>query len=133
MRVAVIGAGGWGTALASLLIAGRHQVCLWVRRPALCEQLQQERENSVYLPGVPLPETLMYTTSLAEAVAEAELLVLAVPSHAMRAVVTAMAPVLQRTALVLSTAKGIEEETLQSMSVVLTEVLGESLRERVAV
>jgi glycerol-3-phosphate dehydrogenase (NAD(P)+) len=133
MRIAVIGAGGWGTALASLLVSGGHHVRLWVRRAALYQQLRDKRENSLYLPGISLPETLSYTTSLAEAVSRAELLVLAVPSHAMREVALAVKPRLERTSLLVSVSKGIEEETLQTMSAVLTEVLGESLRERVAV
>ncbi len=133
MRVAVIGAGGWGTALASLLVTGGHQTCLWVRRPALCEQLRCKKENPLYLPGVSLPAALSYTTSLAEAAAEAELFVLAIPSHAMREVIIAFKPHLERTALLISVSKGIEEKTSQTMSAVLTEVLGESQGERLAV
>ncbi|MBI3300545.1 MAG: NAD(P)-dependent glycerol-3-phosphate dehydrogenase [Deltaproteobacteria bacterium] len=133
MRAAVIGAGGWGTALATLLVSAGHGVCLWVRRPALCEQLRRERENPLYLPGVPLPGTLTYTSSLVEAAAAAELLVLAVPSHAMRAVASALAPGVPGAPLMVSTSKGIEEETLQTMSAVLTETFGESLSARIAV
>jgi len=133
MRVAVIGAGGWGTALARLLITTGHQVCLWVRQPALCERLKQERENHPYLPGVPLPETLTYTISLAEAASEAQLLIFAVPSHAMRSVATALKPCLDQTQLVVSVSKGIEEGSLQTMSVVLTEVFGKPVKERLAV
>src|SRR5881628_355554 len=133
MRVAVIGAGGWGTALASLLVTVGHHVCLWVRRPGLCERLAHERENALYLPEVPLPRALAYTSLLAQAVTDAELVVLAVPSHAMRAVTSAMAPSLQKVPLIVSTTKGIEEETLQTMSAVLAEVLGEPLRARVVV
>ncbi|HJY80093.1 MAG TPA: NAD(P)H-dependent glycerol-3-phosphate dehydrogenase [Candidatus Binatia bacterium] len=133
MRIAVIGAGGWGTALASLLVSSGHDVCLWVRRTVLCEQLRDKRENSPYLPGISLPEALAYTTSLAEATSQAELLVLAVPSHVMREVALALKPRLERTSLLVSVSKGIEEETLQTMSAVLIEVLGASLRERLAV
>ncbi|TMA60059.1 MAG: glycerol-3-phosphate dehydrogenase, partial [Deltaproteobacteria bacterium] len=103
MRVAVIGAGGWGTALASLLVTAGHHVCLWVRRPGLCERLAHERENALYLPGVPLPRALAYTSLLAQAVTDVELVVLAVPSHAMRAVTSAMAPSLQKVPLIVST------------------------------
>ena len=133
MRIAVIGAGGWGTALASLLAVGGHHVRLWVRRPAQYEQLRQHRENSLYLPGVSLPQTLSYTTSLAEAAAEAEFLVLAVPSHAMREVTFTLKPSLARSPLLVSVSKGIEEETLHTMSAVLTDVLGVPWRERLAV
>jgi glycerol-3-phosphate dehydrogenase (NAD(P)+) len=133
MHIAVIGAGGWGTALASLLVKTGHQVRLWVRTPALCEQLQQARENRPYLPGVLLPEGISYTTSLADAVAGTTLLVLAVPSHAMRTVATALCPRVSGNPLLVSTTKGIEEETLLTMTAVLCNVLGENWQHRLAV
>jgi len=133
MRIAVIGAGGWGTALAKLLITTGHHVCLWVRRSPLCERLRREQENHLYLPGVALPDTLQYTTSLTEAAAGAELCVLAVPSHAMRIIATSLKPCVEGTPLLVSVSKGIEEESLLTMSPVLTEVFGESGRERLAV
>src|SRR5262245_41554263 len=119
MRIAVIGAGGWGTALATLLVATGHQVCLWVRQHARCTQLQHEKENRPYLPGVLLPETLQYSTSLAVAVKKAELVVFVVPSHALRETATSLASVLQGKPILVSATKGIEEETLQTMSTVM--------------
>lgn len=133
MRVAVIGAGGWGTALAALLTETGHQVCLWVRSPTLCAQLQETQENRPYLPGVRLPPALTYTTSLAEAVVDAAVIVLAVPSHAMRAVATAFRPHLSPGSLLVSTTKGIEEGTLYTMTAVLRDVLGESWQPFLAV
>jgi len=133
MRIAIIGAGGWGTALATLLVAVGHQVCIWVRRPAFCEQLRRERENSLYLPGIALPPALTYTASLPEAVGPAELLVLAVPSHALRAVVRSLMPSLTRTPLLVSASKGIEESTLQTMTTVISEECLPALRAQIAV
>ena len=133
MQVAVIGAGGWGTALASLLVKAGHQVRLWVRTPALCAQLQQTRENLPYLPGVLLPEELRYTPVLSEAVADTDLLVLAVPSHAVRTVAAALHPWVSGNPLLVSTTKGIEEETLLTMTAVLCHVLGETWQPRLAV
>ena len=133
MRIAIIGAGGWGTALATLLVTAGHQVCVWVRRPSLCEQLTRERVNSLYLPGVSLPPALTYTTSLTEAVGPAELLVLAVPSHALRAVVRSLAQSLTGTPLLVSATKGIEETTLQTMTAVLREEFPPALRAHIAV
>lgn len=121
MRIAVIGAGGWGTALATLVVTAGHQVCVWVRRPALYEQLTKEQQNPTYLPNVRLPSTLTYTTALAEAVAQAQLVIVAVPSHALRGTARALAPLLTGTPLLVSATKGIEEETLQTMTTVLTE------------
>jgi len=133
MRIAVIGAGGWGTALAKLLSVIGHQVCLWVRQPALREQIKRERENRSYLPGAQLPETLACTTSLSEAACEAQLLVLAVPSHAMRATVTPLKPFLAGLPLLVSVSKGVEEESLWTMSAVLLSVLGEAYKSHLAV
>ena len=133
MRVAVIGAGGWGTALATLLVSIGHQVCLWVRRPSLLENVQTTRENAAYLPGVSLPEQLKTSGSLAEAVREADLIVLAVPSHAIRFVVRQMVTTLSRSPLLLSTAKGIEEQTLQTVTSILRAELPLSLHSRIAV
>ena len=133
MQVAVIGAGGWGTALAKLLSMAGHQVCLWVRQLALCEQIKRERENRPYLPGAPLPETIAYTTSFSEAARGVELFVLAVPSHAMRATAASLKPFLEGTPLLVSVSKGVEEESLQTMSAVLIHVLGESRKGSLAV
>jgi glycerol-3-phosphate dehydrogenase (NAD(P)+) len=99
MNVTVIGAGGWGTALALLLHAGEHNVRLWVRRPEFCEHMRQQKENANYLPGVRLPEQLQLTSSLTLAVENTQLIVFAVPSHAMRTVASTFfreaSPVLQ--------------------------------------
>jgi glycerol-3-phosphate dehydrogenase (NAD(P)+) len=133
VRIAVIGAGGWGTALAALLAEAGHRVCLWVRTPALCAQLRDTRENRPYLPGVRLPAGLTYTTALAEAAAGADVVVLAVPSHAVRAVATALRPYLPQTPVLVSATKGIEEGTLCTMTAVLRGVLGEQWRASLAV
>ncbi len=134
MRIGVIGAGGWGTALASLLVQSGHDVCLWVRNPALCSELQNKRENTRYLPGSELPAALIYTTSLAEAIAQKELLVLAVPSQAMRAVVVELVSFLPGILpLFVNTSKGVEEDTLLTMSGVLEAVLGPVAKEKLAV
>lgn len=133
MRIAVIGAGGWGTALATLVATAGHQVCVWVRRRALYEQLSKEQQNAVYLPNVRLPSTLTYTTALAEAVAQAELIILAVPSHALRGVAHSLASVLTGTPLLVSATKGIEEESLQTMTTVLSEELPIAIRSHISV
>jgi glycerol-3-phosphate dehydrogenase (NAD(P)+) len=133
MRIAVIGAGGWGTALATLVVTAGHQVCVWVRRRALYEQLIKEQQNLAYLPHVRLPSTLTYTTALPEAVAQAELMILAVPSHTLRGIAHSLAPLLAGTPLLVSATKGIEEETLQTMTSVLSEELPPALRSYISV
>ena len=134
MRIGVIGAGGWGTALAALLAKAGHEVCLWARNPDICEQLQYHRENSRYLPGIGLPKQLTYTASLSSVVAEKALLVLAVPSQALRSVATDLAACLGPFGpLLVSTSKGVEEQTLQTMSAVLEDVFGETVKKHFAV
>ena len=141
MRIGVIGAGGWGTALAALLVKAGHDVCMWARNPDVCATLQQHRENRRYLPGIVLPEQLTYTASLSSAVTEKELLVLAVPAQALRSVAEDLVGWLDSSdsarsscwPLLVSTSKGVEEETLQTMSVVLTDVVGETIKKHFAV
>ena len=133
MRVGVIGAGSWGTALSWLLATAGSQVCLWVRSADLCRTLQEERENRLYLPDVRLPQEVSFTADLAEAVAEQDLILSAVPSHAVREVMGRAMPLITGEPTVLSATKGIEEESLKTMSQVLAEVLGPRHQDRVAV
>jgi len=121
----VVGAGGFGTCLATLLArrAGA-EVRLWCRNPEYAQTLANSRENGKYLPGVKVPLNVWVTSSLADAVAGAPVVVAAVPSQAMRETATAFAPHLGKGALVLSVAKGIEHDTFLRMSQVLQDVLG---------
>jgi glycerol-3-phosphate dehydrogenase (NAD(P)+) len=121
-RVAVIGAGSWGTAVACL-VGASHPTSLWVRSPDLGATMRETRENATYLPGIPLPEDLSVTSSLGEALAGATIVFMAVPSHGFRAVLTDMAPVAGHVEAVVSLAKGIEIGSNLRMSQVIAEVL----------
>jgi glycerol-3-phosphate dehydrogenase (NAD(P)+) len=132
-RVGVIGGGSWGTALANLLADNGHQVRLWVRDPALARTLERERRNPIYLPGIRVSDQVMPDSDLAAAVEDAEVLVSAVPSHAAREVMERAAGSLDPEALVISTSKGIENDTLARMTEVLAEVLPAGAGDRVAV
>ena len=124
MRIAVIGAGSWGTALAVLLGASeRAEVRLWARDTALVEALTTTRQNSRYLPDVTLPEIVAPTTDLAAAVADADFIALAVPCGAVRAVSLEMAPALTNNAIIISAAKGLETGTGLRMSEVIAEAM----------
>ena len=123
MRSTVLGAGSWGTALASVLAAKGHAVVLWGRDPAVVDAVAQRHENARYLPGVGLPEALGATTDLARALEGAEVVVVAVPSHAVREVVSEAKPALQVGTAVVSAAKGIEGETFMTMNEVMEDVL----------
>ena len=120
-KVGVIGAGSWGTALALVLHENKNQVILWSNEPEHVAELQKTKANPRFLPGVELPESLLYTNSLAECAAGADFLVMAVPSHA----VYPVARQLQETGAVaaetvlISVAKGFDTQTYQRMSEVL--------------
>jgi glycerol-3-phosphate dehydrogenase (NAD(P)+) len=132
-RVAVINAGGWGTALAVMLANRQHNVTLWARRAELADELLRVRENRTYLPGVALPPNLHATASLADALAEADAVVLVPISRAMRELATAIAPHLKPGARVLHATKGFEHPSLLRLSQVVEESLGPTYADRVAV
>lgn len=125
MRSAVLGAGGWGTALARLLTLAGRDVTLWARRPALARELIERRENASYLPGITLPARLAVTSDLGEACRGAKVVLLAVPSFAMRALASSAAPFLGTAVPVVHVAKGLEPGSGLRMSQVIREVLGE--------
>lgn len=122
MRVAVLGAGSWGTTLASLL-ADRNDVTLWSRDLDVAEEIDSERRNSAYLPDVPLSPGLRATGEVDVALRDAELVLVAVPSKYLRSVVETAAPFVPRTADLVSVAKGIEVDTGLRMTQVIIEVV----------
>lgn len=123
MRATVIGAGSWGTALGGLLAGKGWDVVLWDIDPVPLGQITARHENTRYLPGIPLPPTLTAEPDLGAAVTGTELVVLAVPSQAMRAVALQILPFLPPTATLVSVTKGVETGTLMTMSEVLEDVL----------
>jgi glycerol-3-phosphate dehydrogenase (NAD(P)+) len=123
VKVAVIGAGGWGTALAKILSENELQVILWCREEDVRRAIGERRENERFLPGVSLPATLRTTGSLEEAARGAEVLLLAVPSPHMRSILTELAPWARGVASVVSATKGLEETTHFRMSEVISQTL----------
>jgi glycerol-3-phosphate dehydrogenase (NAD(P)+) len=130
--VGVIGAGGWGSALAKLLCEKGHDVSLWCHGEQSYQEILTTRENRSYLPGIVLPRSLRVTRSLGEAVVAKDLVVCAVPSHAVRAVMQGAASHAGSHGVWVCCTKGIEEGTLKMMGEVLCEVLGSALGERLA-
>jgi len=118
---AVLGAGSWGTALAVHLARAGHDVRLWARDTAFVAALDEARVNRRYLPAVPLPEQIRLTDSLDTAVTAAKFVVVAVPSHGVRAVVDGAISSMAPGTIVVSAAKGIEVDSLQRMSEVIAE------------
>lgn len=123
MNITVLGSGGWGTALALVLVENGHQVKLWCRRPEKCREMLQSRENP-QLRGVPLPEELELTDDLS-AVSASEAVVLAAPSFAVRETARRAAPLLRPGAVLISVSKGIEKDTSLTLTEVISQELGE--------
>jgi glycerol-3-phosphate dehydrogenase (NAD(P)+) len=120
--IAILGAGAWGTALAVCLARSNHQVTLCVRRAEHAAAMRGARENPTYLPGVALPESIQLTDRWNEAAHAAEVAVMAVPSRFARLAMTPAGPALTERTTLVSVAKGIEENSLKTMTAMLGEV-----------
>ncbi|HEV8539873.1 MAG TPA: NAD(P)H-dependent glycerol-3-phosphate dehydrogenase [Nitrospiraceae bacterium] len=131
--VGVIGAGAWGTALARHLAGKGALVRLWAYEPEVVEAIRSKRENTLYLPSVPLPPSLSATGSLEDAVRDSQWLLFAVPSHAARSVLRQLAPLLPGAVPMVSATKGIEEDTLKVMTQVMQEILPSGMAGSLAV
>ncbi len=128
MNIGVIGAGSWGTTLANLLAKKGHRVLLWAYETDLVERMTRTRENDLFLPGFSLDGRLSFTSDLAEVARGREMLLLVPPSHVLRRVVRQAASHIDPGTLVVSAAKGIENDTLQTMSELLAEELPAAAR-----
>ena len=122
--ITVLGAGGWGTALAVHLARTGHDAVLWGRDAALVEDMRARRANAVYLPDVMLPDRLRLTADLEEALAGARLVVSAVPSHGTRAILRQAAAHVAAGTIVVSATKGLEQDTLYRVSEIIQQELG---------
>jgi glycerol-3-phosphate dehydrogenase (NAD(P)+) len=122
IRVAVVGGGSWGTTVAALASQNAPTV-LWCRRPELAERINADRCNVDYLADFELPEALEATASFADAVCEADVLVMGVPSHAMRSTLRELAPCVRAWVPIVSLAKGLEQSTHMRMTEVISEEL----------
>jgi glycerol-3-phosphate dehydrogenase (NAD(P)+) len=124
-RIAIVGSGSWGTALAlSLARRGDHSIVLWSHSPAVAESISQRRENTAYLPGFAIPAEIHATADLALAVGDAEIVVSVVPSQHVRAIYQSMAPFLHPEQVIVSATKGIEDGTFLRMIQVIEQVVG---------
>jgi glycerol-3-phosphate dehydrogenase (NAD(P)+) len=124
--IAIMGAGAWGTALAhNLAQRGGHSVTLWAHNPAIAEAIRAHRENTAFLPGFPLPASVAVTSSGAEALEEAQIVVSVMPSHHVRESYASFTPHLSKAQCLVSATKGIEDRTGLRMSEVIAATLGE--------
>jgi glycerol-3-phosphate dehydrogenase (NAD(P)+) len=131
-KICVINAGGWGTALSVLLADKGSDVRLWARRPELAQLLASTRENPDYLAGVRLPDNVVVTSDLSEAVAGVSVVLVTVISRYMRPLASMLAPLVSPHQVVANASKGLDPATLMRGSEILEESLGISHRGRVA-
>ena len=119
--ISIIGAGSWGTALSVVLHKNGHKITIWSALAPEIEMLKEKHEQAEKLPGVILPDDIMFTTDLKEAIEGKDMLVLAVPSPFTRSTAKAMSPFVAEGQLIVSVAKGIEENTLMTLSEIIME------------
>ena len=130
--VAVIGAGSWGTTVAAI-VSEHAPTVLWGRDAELADAISRTHENAAYLPGIALPESLRATSDLADACADADVVVMAVPSHGYRGVLCEAVGLIGSDVPVVSVSKGVERDTLLRMTEVMLDVLPDHREDRVAV
>jgi glycerol-3-phosphate dehydrogenase (NAD(P)+) len=131
-KVAVFGAGSWGTAFSIVLADGGNDVTMWARREEVADAINRSRENADYLPGIELPPSLSATHDVEKAAHGADIVILATPSQTLRGNLVEWAPHIPSNAVMVSLMKGVELGTLKRMSEVIAEVTGAG-PERVAV
>jgi glycerol-3-phosphate dehydrogenase (NAD(P)+) len=120
--IAVIGAGSWGTTLACLLAEKEYDVSLWVYEKDLCEEMKSTRVNSLYLPGFPVPDHVLITSDIRQAVEKARYVLNVVPTQFTRAALVNALPSISPDAVIISAAKGIEKKSLLTVSGIIREL-----------
>lgn len=128
MKISIIGAGSFGTAMAAVAARCGNEVVLWAHDPNVAAEIESTRRNPIYLQSVALDRNVRATSSLAEASEFSDVLFMIVPSHHYRGVLAAMRPHLRRDVAIVSGTKGIENDTLLRMSEVTAQELGGGLR-----
>lgn len=132
-KISVIGAGSWGTALAFVLAENGHDCLLWARRSEQAAEINEQHTNSRYLPDVRLPENLAAGSDLAATAGHGQIIVLAVPTAAMRETCRSIQEKLEKPALFVHVSKGIEPDSLKRISEIVEEEIDPSLRSAVVV
>lgn len=132
MRYAVIGAGSWGTAVGAM-IADKVDTVVWARRDQIAREISGLHTNTAYLPGASLPASLTATSDSADAVANADVIIMGVPSHGMRQVLSETAGLIEDHTPIISLSKGIEQDSLMRMTEVIADVLPDHDTSRIGV
>ncbi len=132
-RIGIIGAGNWGTALSATLANLGHSVSLWAYEPEVVQSIRTRHENALFVPGVTLPESIVATGDLAEALAGAEIVLTVMPSHVCRSLYAKMLEHLRPEMIFVSATKGLDTDRLMRMSEIIRSVVGERFPPRLCV
>jgi glycerol-3-phosphate dehydrogenase (NAD(P)+) len=122
-NIAILGGGSWGTAVSKLLSENNHKVRIWFRNKEKAEIVKNIRENKHYLPDIKIPENILVTSDIHEAVKDADIIVLAVPTQEVRGLITKNIDVFNKDAVLVNLSKGLEKDTLYRISQVCEELL----------
>ncbi|MFC1850900.1 NAD(P)H-dependent glycerol-3-phosphate dehydrogenase [candidate division CSSED10-310 bacterium] len=132
-KIAVIGAGSWGTAITILLAAKGFRVSLWVYEPELLQTMKQKPENQLYFPGFPIEGKVDFSGDISEVVRGSGFIILVVPSHVLRQTLSTFKADIENDSIIVSATKGIEVQTLKRMTEVIGELVPQALQQRIAV
>lgn len=133
MKISVLGAGGWGTTLAILLHHKENDVTLWEFKSQYAKEMNSTRENKNFLPGIKIPKSINITHSLEESVIEKEMIVIAIPSQFIRSVLHDIRKLEHQNSIFVSVAKGIEKDTLHTVSQIIRHELKDILPAQIGV
>ena len=133
VKIGVVGAGSWGTALAGYSAKIGHEVKIWALEPEVCDEINSKQTNEIFLPGATLPANLVATNDIAKAVSGADIILSVVPTQFLRNVIKEMKPHLKPGVIIASASKGIENKTLDTPLDIYNEVLGDDLDFHIAV
>jgi glycerol-3-phosphate dehydrogenase (NAD(P)+) len=133
MKITVLGAGSWGTTLALVLLGNGHDVTLWCYTQDQVDSMREMHENPEFLPGVPLPPNLKFSSDIEASSARRDMIVMAVPSQYLRSVIQKIAHLELERTVICNVAKGIENSTLMTMSEVVIDVLKHESKENLAI
>ena len=132
-KIAVLGPGSWGTALAQVLVENGHETILWGKNPAQVKEINEQHTNHHYLPDLKLPVELKATTSLAEAIKDADALLFVIPTKAIREVAHQVAAIVENQPYIIHASKGLEQISHKRISEVLAEEIPEDKRKEIIV
>lgn len=133
MKITVLGAGSWGTTIAILLAKKGYDVSLWEHYKEHVDMLNEHRENIKFLPGVGIPEKVMITNNLEECLQGTECIVVVVPSHAVRSVMRRCSSLIKKGTVIVSAAKGLEQDTMSTVSQIIESELSIEMIENIGV